>query len=140
MSWFSRLKNAFSPARLDYDLEEELGEHIESAIADLRKSGLTEEEARRQAIVRFGNPTRVREQSREVRLWGALETTLQDIRYAVRTMRRTPAFTLTAVLSLALAIGANTAIFSIVDAAMLRPLPVADPAHLILLASPGIEQ
>ncbi len=140
MSWFSRLKNALLPAHLDSDLEQELREHIENRASDLRRQGLEEDEARRQAVLRFGNLTRVREQSREIRLWAVLETTLQDARYALRTMRRAPAFTLTAVLSLALAIGANTAIFSIVDAAMLRALPVARPSELVLLASPGIDQ
>src|SRR6516164_7659269 len=136
MSWFSRLQNALRPGRLDDELDEEVREHIEHRVSDLRQRGLPEDEARRQAILRFGNPTRLREQSRDIRLWAALETTLQDARYAVRTMLRTPAFTLTAVVSLTLAIGANTAIFSIVDAAILRSLPVAAPSQLVQLAWP----
>jgi predicted permease len=140
MSWFSRLRNALRPGRLDDDLEEEMREHIEQRIADLRQRGLTGEEARRQALLQFGNSTRVREQSREIRLWAALESTVQDARYTLRTMRAAPAFTLTAALSLALAIGANTAIFSIVDAAMLRPLPVTNPPRLIALGWPEIQQ
>jgi predicted permease len=140
MSWFSRLKNALRPTRLDDELEEELHLHIENRVADLCQRGLTEDEARRQALVHFGNVTRLREQSRDIRLWAALETALHDTRYGLRTMLRTPAFTITAVLSLALAIGANTAIFSIVDAAMLWPLPVAAPSQLVELAWPGIAQ
>jgi predicted permease len=140
MSWISRLKNALRPVRLDDELEEELRQHVESRVADLRQRGLSEDEARRQALLQFGNVTRIREQSRDIRLSAALETTLQDARYGLRTMWRTPAFTITAVISLALAIGANTAIFSIVDAAMLRPLPVAAPSQLIELAWPGIVQ
>jgi len=140
MSWFSRLQNALRPGRLDDELDEEVREHIEHRVSDLRQRGLPEDEARRQATLRFGNLTSVREQSRDIRLWAALETTLQDARYALRTMLRTPAFTLTAVLSLTLAIGANTAIFSIVDAAILRSLPVAAPSQLVQLAWPGIDQ
>jgi predicted permease len=140
MSWFSRLKNAIRPWRLDNELDEEYRDHIERRTADLRKKGLSEDDARRQAMLRFGNPTQTREQSRDIRLWTTLETTLQDARYAWRTMRRVPGFAITAVLSLALAIGANTAIFSIVDAAMLHPLPVADPSRLIMLSWPEIHQ
>ena len=89
---------------------------------------------RRQAQARFGNTTRFKEQSRDFRLWAGLESTLQDIRYAWRGMRNGPAFVATAVLSLALAIGANTAVYSIVDAAILRPLPVSNPDELFKLS------
>lgn len=140
MSWFSRLKNAFHPSRLDEELADEMSDHLERRAAALLEKGLSPEESHRQAALRFGNVTLAREQSREIRLWAALDSTVQDIRYAWRTMRRSPAFAATAILSLSLAIGANTAIFSIVAAAILRPLPVADPERLVTLAWPDIEE
>jgi predicted permease len=140
MSWFSRLKNALHPGRLDEELADEMRDHLERRAAALREKGLSPGESQRQAALRFGNITRAREQSRDIRLWAALDSMLQDMRYAWRTMRRSPAFAATAVLSLSLAIGANTAIFSLVDAAMLRPLPVADPERLVLLTWPDIDQ
>jgi predicted permease len=140
MSWFSRLTNALNPRRLDDDLAEEMKDHLERRAAALEQKGLKAEDARRQAHLRFGNTTRLREESRGIRLWAWLEGTLQDLRYSWRGMRKTPAFAATAVLSLGLAIGANTAIYSIVDAAVLRPLPVSNPDRLFLLSYPDISQ
>lgn len=135
MSWFSRFKNAWNPRRLDEDLAEEMRDHIERRATDLRRRGLSDPEAYRQAARSFGNLTGIRETSREVRLWAALDGTLQDIRYAWRGLSRNPIFALTAVASLGLAIGANTAIYSIVDAAMLRPLPVPQSERLVTLTT-----
>jgi hypothetical protein len=140
MSWFSRLRNAVRPRQLDEDLADEMRDHMERRADALQAAGLRPEEAQRRAAITFGNITRLNEQSREVRLWAALESMLQDVRYAWRGMRKNPAFAVTAVLSLGLAIGANTAIYSIVDAAMLRPLPVPEPDRLVTLAMPDIEQ
>jgi hypothetical protein len=136
MSWFSRLRNAIRPQRLDEDLADEMRDHMECRADALRAAGCQPEEARRQAAIGFGNVTKLNEQSRDVRLWAALESMLQDVRYTWRGMRKNPAFAVTAVLSLGLAIGANTAIYSIVDAAMLRPLPVPEPDRLVALAWP----
>jgi predicted permease len=138
MSWLSRLKNALNPSRLDEDLVDELRYHMERRTEALNANGLEAEDARRQARVRFGNITLLREQSRDIRLWARLESALQDVRYAWRGMRRSPAFAATAVVSLALAIGANTAIYSIVDAAILRPLPVSKPGELFMLSWPDV--
>jgi predicted permease len=139
MSWLSRLRNAVNPRRLDDDLAEEMRDHLERRAAALKEKGVSAEEARRRVTARFGNVTQWREQSRDYRLWAALEGTLQDVRYAWRGIRRGPAFAATAVLSLALAIAANTAIYSIVDAAILRPLPVSKPDDLFTLTWPDIQ-
>ncbi|MBV9498661.1 MAG: ABC transporter permease [Acidobacteriaceae bacterium] len=138
MSWLSRLWNAVNPRQSDEDVAEEMRDHLERRIAGLKEAGLSAEEAERQARLWYGNTTRLREESRDFRLWTALEGTLQDIRYAWRGMRRGPAFVITAVLSLALAIGATTAIYSIVDAAILRPLPVFKPDELFTLSWPDV--
>ena len=140
MSWLSRLRNALHPKQLDSDLRDELSDHLERRADDLREQGLSDEDARREASLRFGNVTQLREQSREIRLASILETTLQDLRYAARGMRKSPAFAITAIFSLALAIGANTAIYSIVDAALLRPLPVPEPDRLFTLSNPPIQE
>jgi predicted permease len=140
MSWLSRLRNAVAPRRLDADLRDEMADHLARRTEALRREGFSDDEARRMAAVQFGNATQIREQSREIRLASTLETTFQDIRYAWRGMRKSPAFALTAIGSLALAIGANTAIYSIVDAALLRPLPVPEPDRLVTLTTPGIQE
>lgn len=140
MSWFSRLRNAVHSRQLDQDLADEIRDHLERRKAALRREGLSAAEAQREASAHFGNTTQLREKSRDIRLWAALESIFQDARYAWRGMRKSPAFAATAVVSLSLAIGANTAIYSIVDAAMLRPLPVPEPERLFTLATPDIEQ
>ncbi len=140
MSLFSRLRNALHPKRLDEELCAEMSDHLERRANALREQGLSQSDAQLEASRRFGNLTQLRERSREARLSATLETTLQDLRYALRGMRKSPAFAVTAILSLALAIGANTAIYSIVDAALLRPLPVPEPDRLFTLATPYIQQ
>lgn len=139
MSWFSRLRNALHPRPLDEALEEEIQDHLERRAAAFRAEGLSPAEAHRRALAAFGSVTRVREQSRDIRLSAGLDGTIQDVRYAWRGIRKHPAFTITVLLSLSLAIGANTAIYAIVDAALLRPLPVPDAAHVFTLAAPTLE-
>jgi predicted permease len=142
VSWFSRFKNALDPHRLDEDLAQELRDHIERRAEDLKRRGrgLSATESRRQAELAFGNLTDVRERSREVRLWPGLEATIQDARYAWRGLRRSPIFSATAIASLSLAIGANTAIYSIVYAALLRPLPLPQPDRLVTLVTTADQQ
>ncbi|QOY86736.1 ABC transporter permease [Paludibaculum fermentans] len=140
MSWLTRFRNALRPEPLETELEDEFQEHLEQRAKRLETKGLSPEEARREAALRFGNSTLIRERSRDIRLWLGLETGLQDLRYGWRALRRNPVFAITAILSLSLAIGANTAIYSVVDAAILRKLPVPDPDSLIYLATPPIQQ
>ena len=138
MSWFTRLANTLRPSRLDSDLAEEMRDHVERRAADLRSQGFEPAEAFQIARRRFGNATWLLEEGRRIRLSGVLEGALRDVVYGWRGMCHSPAFAATAVLSLALAIGATTAVYSIVDAAILRPLPVPHPEQLVLLAYPGI--
>jgi len=115
------------------DLAEEIQAHIEEKAAELMEAGVPEREARERARREFGSPTLTAEASREV--WSSkwLEQLAQDLRYGIRTLRRTPAFTAIAIVSLALGIGANTAVFSLVDAVLLKSLPVNDPGRLRIL-------
>jgi predicted permease len=139
MSWLSRLKNALHHRSLDESLDDEIRDHLERRAADLCGEGRSADEARRLALAAFGSVSRMREQSREVRASSGLERALQDLRSAWRSLRRRPTFTCAAVLSLSLAIGANTAIYAIIDAALLRPLPVSEPQRVFTLAAPILD-
>lgn len=113
------------------DLDQEIREHIELATQENMARGMTPEEARHAAMLKFGNVTRVKEDAREV--WTAvwLEQFVQDVRFALRGLRRTPVFTVVAILTLAIGIGANTTIFGVINALLLRPLPYPDQGRLV---------
>jgi len=137
MSLLSRLARAFRPSRLDEDLEEEQRFHVEARTADLMRAGVPREEAELEARRQFGNRLRIRETSRDVRLIGWLESVVRDIQFGFRMLRKNPGVTAAAIVSLALAIGASTGAFSLVDALILRPLPVRDPRTLVYLTNPS---
>src|SRR6185437_1216095 len=130
-----RLRALFNGRRLHSDLDEEMRLHIELRAQQHAASGLPVEEARRVAHRSFGNPTVLREQSHLAWGWGWLESFLKDVAYGLRSLLRSPALTAVALLSLALGIGANTAIFSFLDAVLLRDLPVQQPQQLVLLGT-----
>jgi predicted permease len=129
----ARIQGLFAGKKQDRELNEELQAHLELLVEEKRRQGMTEEEAQREARLQFGGITQTEESYREARGVHFLETFWQDIRYAARMLRRTPGFTAVVVVSLALGIGANTAIFSAIDAVMIRMLPVEDPQQLVML-------
>jgi putative ABC transport system permease protein len=134
MQSLRRLRASFAKDRLDRELDAEMAHHLELAIEESLGRGLPPEEARRQALLRFGGTEQAKERQREARGLPALEALLQDARHALRSLRRDRAFAAAAVPILALAIGANIAVFSVVNAILLRPLPFRNPQELAWLS------
>src|SRR5687767_2983359 len=137
MSWLSRIANAFRSSGVDRALDEEMTFHIESRIRDLVAGGMTRDAAETMASRQFGNRLRLREQSRDVKLQPWLDSLVRDVRLGARTLRKHRLVTAAAIVSLSLALGACMAAFSLVDALILRPLPVHQPGGLIYLTFPS---
>ena len=128
--FFSKLALLFRRRRFNSELDEEMAFHREQVEKDLIADGMPAKAARYAAMRQFGNATRVRERSHEVVRF-KMETVVQDLRFALRQLRKNPGFALTAILILALGIGASVAIFAFVDAALVKPLPYAEPTRLV---------
>jgi putative ABC transport system permease protein len=131
----TRLMRALNRRRMRQEAASDIEAHVEEKVADLIDAGVPEPEARAQASREFGNLLLVTEASRDVWSWIWIERFIQDLRYGARLLARSPGFTAVAVLSLALGIGANTAIFGLLDKIAWRMLPVRSPEELRLTAS-----
>src|ERR1700722_11603379 len=133
MSWLDEM---FSTRKTrDTQLSDEIREHLEERVEELVGDGMSRADASAQARREFGNVALVEEDSRQVWRWQWLETIGTDFRYAVRTLRQAPGFTAIVILTLALGIGATTAIFSVVNAVLIRSLPFPHPSQLVELHS-----
>ena len=141
MSWTQRvwfkLQTLFDRERVAQQLDEELQFHLDQQTAENVAAGMSKEEARYAAMRLFGNATVLKEETRDAWGWITLEQIAQDLRYGFRSLRKSPLFTAVAVLTLAFGIGANTAIFSLMDQVLLQSLPVKHPEQLVLVAERG---
>ena len=135
MEWLSRLIALLRSKRLETEYDDELSFHLEMKERDNLAAGMTPERARREAALHFGNQTRVREQCRESNGFSWVSSLLQDLLYGVRSLRKDPAFTVTALLALTLGIGVNTAIFTVIRGVMLLPLPLPKAQQIVMIRS-----
>src|SRR5437764_7517101 len=131
----------FHRAQTENEMEEELRLHIQLRADDLERSGLSRRDAERQARLEFGSPERFKEECREAIAGNFIDTLIQDVRFSLRRLRKSPGFTAVAIMTMALCIGATTAIFSVVDATLLHPLPYPHPEQLVRIQDdlPGVD-
>src|SRR2546430_1813710 len=132
-----RLRALFARASVEQELDDELCFHVEHEVEKYERQGMSHEAALRRARLEFGGVEQMKEASRDTRGIARLESIVRDLRFAVRSLKSRPAFTVTVIATLALGIGANTAIFTLVDALVLRPLPVLHPEQLVIVSDPA---
>ncbi|MGB2642981.1 MAG: ABC transporter permease [Candidatus Acidiferrum sp.] len=132
-AWFLRIRGLFQKAASEREFSGELETHLELHVADNLRRGMSQEEARRNALIKLGGVEQTKENYRDRRGLPLLETFLQDLRFAARMLRKNPGVTAIVVLALALGVGANTAIFGVVNAFLLQPLPVPAPNQMVAL-------
>jgi hypothetical protein len=136
MSWLRRLFNTFRPSRIQRDIEREVSFHLAERADQLRSEGMSDAEAKRRARLQFGNPVVQAERTREVNVANWADALLRNLRQSGRGFVRKPGFTATVVITLAVCIGANTAVFSAIDSILLKPLPFPDGERLV--RAPGL--
>src|SRR5438105_2918903 len=127
----SRVAAVFTGARHDREFDAEAADHLDRLTEESINRGVEPGEPRRRSILRFGGPVQIKEQQHERRGVRLVETTLQDVRYGLRALRKSPAYALVAIATLAIGIGAGTAVFSVVGAVLMRPLPYTAPNDLV---------
>jgi putative ABC transport system permease protein len=135
MSWYTRIANVFRARKLGEEVDDELAFHVAERTDELIAAGMSEREARKEALRRFGNYTVQKEKTRDMDMARAMESVFADLRYGLRQLRLSPGFTTVAVLSLALGLGANTAIFQLINALRLSSLPVREPSQLAAITT-----
>ena len=137
-----RIATLFQGSQVNAEIEEELRSHIQHCADDLERSGLGRAEAERRARIEFGGPEKYKEECHEALGGNLVETAIQDVRFSSRGLRKSPGFTMAAVLTLALAIGANAVVFSIMNAFLLRPLnvPRAQSLYGLWRSNEGISE
>ena len=132
-TWIARIRGSFLPQQADEDFDEELSSHLEMLTEENLRRGMSPEKAARAARIRLGGVTQLRETNRDLRGLPMVEAFLQDCRYAIRVLRKKPAFAAIAVLTLALGIGANTAVFSVASAFLRKPVSFPNTDRLAVM-------